>query len=435
MVPFFLVFILQNILFRKLGGAFRMKYFILLLVFNFSIANFSSARANQIERPPQFVLISFDGSYSDQFWKESFHLADQTHSKFSYFVSGVYFIERKDKTMYQGPGHAIGSSDIGFGQSDLKDIQIRTENVWQALQKNFDVGSHANGHFDGSLWNEADWLSELTQFHKFLEKVFSIYPSLTENFSKDWENIIRQNLKGFRAPLLAENNSSQAALKQFNYLYDSSKVLNHQWPYQMNDGIWNVGLSKVELFGSGRKTIAMDYNILYGQCEGKFNPANKGECVDLTDAKLAAFEEQTYQSYVAAFLRAYTSNRAPLSIGHHFSLFNRGIYWRAMQRFVYAVCTQPEVQCGTHSEMVAWLENQRSQRGPNYLVDLNRGNFKMADRPTSLSQPAPITSKNLETIISSEPDVVEAKMLKGDFSEAHLHEREPMDVKSLRYIP
>jgi peptidoglycan/xylan/chitin deacetylase (PgdA/CDA1 family) len=428
-----------------------MKYIFLFLVLNLSLAKADQiSQTAQAERPPQFVLISFDGSYSDQFWKETFHLADQTQAKFSYFVSGVYFVEGKDRANYQGPGHAAGRSDIGFGKSDLHDIQSRTENVWQAIERNFDVGSHANGHFDGSQWNEKDWFSEFTQFHKFLEKIFSIYPALNEKYAKDWESILHQKIKGFRAPLLAENESSQIVLKQFNYLYDSSKILNHQWPYQMSDGIWNIGLSEVDLFATNRHTIAMDYNILYGQCEGKFSPTNKGECADLTDAKLADFEEQTYQSYIAAFLRSYYSNRAPLSIGHHFSLFNRGIYWQALQKFVYAVCTQPEVQCVTHSEMVAWLENQRSVYGANDLATLNKGQFNKLNIPAAVAQALrpnlpigpPIASNQLsfESNLSVEvdrfeEDPIETEMLKGDMAEAHRYDREQMDVKALRYHP
>ena len=417
-----------------------MKKIILLSVFFLWALNL---KAEVLERPPQFVLISFDGSYADQFWKESFHLADQTTARFSYFVSGVYFIQHKDHNAYQGPGHRLGSSDIGFGDDNLPDIQTRTENVWQALQRNFDIGSHANGHFDGGKWTEAEWFSEFTQFHRLVEKVFSFYPSINESFSQNWESELHQKLKGFRAPLLAENAATERVLKKFNYLYDSSKVLLHQWPYQMSDGIWNLGLSQIDLSGSGRHTIAMDYNILYGQCAGHFNPQKGGECAQLNDSLLAQFEEQTYQSYIAAFLKSYYANRAPLSIGHHFSLFNRGIYWHALQRFVYAVCTQPEVKCITHSDMIGWLENQRKLQGEQYLADLNSGRFSSEQIPMSVLQslgkpPQQVAQAHIMTQRSIPPevtDLIEQQMLKGDFVEAHLYEKDDMDLMAVRYSP
>ena len=452
-------------------GEFKMgKRFFLLLVWSFSMQVNASIQVKEpnpvpaatLERPPQFVLISFDGSYSDQFWKESFNLADKANAKFSYFVSGVYFIEHNDNKLYQGPDHSLGVSDIGFGDNSLADLSTRTENVWQALQKNFDIGSHVNGHFDGTKWSEAQWTSEFTQFHKFVERVFSIYPGIKENFSSQWEQKMKSEIKGFRAPLLAESPGVAATLEKFNYLYDSSKVLNSQWPYQMNDGIWNVGLSEVELAGSGRRTIAMDYNLLYGQCDGKFNPKNGGECANLTDAVLAHDQDQTYRTYIQAFLKSYYGNRSPISIGHHFSLFNRGIYWMALQKFTYAVCNQPEVKCVTHSEMIKWLEAQKQARGANYLTALNKGQFDQRTTLSSVRQalalplavaPVQVAAKDLQTnlsltsdtemasddilnAVSARPiDEVQAQMLKGDLPGAHMFDHEVMDLESARYEP
>ena len=54
----------------------------------------------------------------------------------------------------------------------------------------------------------------------------------------------------------------------------------------------------------------MDYNILYGQCNGVFNPANSGECKELSEKSLDYYEKQTYYSYIQAFLKNYYGNRA-----------------------------------------------------------------------------------------------------------------------------
>ena len=437
---------------------FDLKVFVLNFIFSLSLSLGVSAQAatpvdlQSIARPPQFVLISFDGSYSDQFWKESFNLAEKDNARFSYFVSGVYFVERKDSKLYKPPGHSVGASDIGFADNDLGDIQTRTENVWQAIKRNFDIASHVNGHFDGSGWTESQWASEFLQFESFVENVFSLYPALKESFADQWQKSLDQELKGFRAPLLAESEGLSKTLEKMKYTYDASKILNSQWPYQMNNGVWNIGLSEIELIGTNRRTIAMDYNVLYGQCNGKFNPKNGGECANLSPDILTRDLDQTYQSYIAAFLKSYYGNRAPISIGHHFSLFNRGIYWRALQKFTYSVCNLPEVKCITHSDLVEWMESQKQKFGPHFSSKLNLAHFDRGGVSSSVQQSFAsllprsnlldlqgLTSQiemNAEEIFrqatSPEADEVQVQMLKGDLPEAHLHEHEKMNLKKHR---
>ena len=52
----------------------------------------------RVERPPQYVLLAFDGSKSLPFWEESRDFARENDIKFTYFISGVYFLHSGTKS-------------------------------------------------------------------------------------------------------------------------------------------------------------------------------------------------------------------------------------------------------------------------------------------------------------------------------------------------
>ncbi len=392
-------------------------------------------------RPPQFVLISFDGSKSHAFWKETLALAAETKSQFSYFISGVYFLNQKDKANYLPPKRKAGASDIGFAENEPSDIEKRTGFIWQALNSKdpMDIGSHVNGHFDGGLWTKEEWTQEFTEFHKLVEKVFTLYPKINQPFAYQWESTLHETIKGFRAPLLAQNIATQQVLKDFNYSYDASQMIKNKWPNLMNTKVWNVGLSRITLLGTKKETVAMDYNVLYGQCDGQFNPKNSGECLTISDSLLKYFENQTYLSYINAFLTSYYGNRAPLSIGHHFSLWNSGIYWKALQKVVIAVCSQPEVKCIAHKSMVQWLNENIDKNGPQFLANLNQGNFDKTTTPQEPRAQLKIDMELLKKVSFEEGFVIpeisktsEKMMLKGDLPSAHEMEDNDVDLSKFK---
>lgn len=410
----------------------------------FSLLFLSSTAFSQIlERPPQYVLVSFDGSKSPTFWQETFTLANKANARFSYFISGVYFLQQKDRLNYHPPVKKAGSSDIGFAANDLNDIQQRTKFVWQAvdeIQPHMEVGSHVNGHFDGTKWTYEEWTQEFNEFHRLVGKVFSFYPALTAPFRDNWDNMISSSVRGFRAPLLAGKPTITAAvLKDFRYAYDASQVLKNKWPYKQTLDLWNVGLSRIPIAGTTRETIAMDYNILYGQCNGIFNPVNAGECKDVTDEMLTHFEKQTYDSYVQGFLKNYYGNRAPLSIGHHFSLWNKGIYWKVLQKFVLNVCQLPEVKCVTHIELVEWMDAQNVRWGYSFFNKMNQGLFS---KDGISSMPRDILTKVASAdfaenakkrfVIPRISKESEKVMLKGDLPHAHDEISDDVDMEKFR---
>ncbi|MBL7557264.1 MAG: hypothetical protein JNM24_15665 [Bdellovibrionaceae bacterium] len=399
-----------------------------------------------LERPPQFVLISFDGSKSHNFWRETFRLSDEADAQFTYFISGVYFLQKKDKLSYQPPKRKAGASDIGFADNDLMDIQKRTEFIWHGmneLKHPVEIGSHVNGHFDGSYWNLEEWTQEFNEFHRLVERVFSFYPTLNTRFANQWEYKLHGMIKGFRAPLLAGQVSiTGQVLKDFQYSYDASQVLKGKWPYKHTPDLWNVGLSRIALAGTKRETVAMDYNILYGQCNGVFNPKDSGECKEIDGTLLDYYEKQTHMSYIQAFLKNYYGNRMPLSIGHHFSLWNKGIYWKALQRFVRDVCQLPEVRCVSHAQLVDWMGALNRTHGYSIFNKLNQGLFDKTDISQVPRERLKVDLSLLKKVsIQSQiyiPEIsktVEKVMLKGDLPHAHDEAPSDVDMEAFRYVP
>jgi hypothetical protein len=148
------------------------------------------------ERPPQFVLLAFDGSLNLDFWQESRAFAQQSGAKFTYFMSGTYFVPDAKKSIYHGPHHNAGASDIGFGGPSAN-IGLRLQQVKKAHDEGHEMASHANGHFDGSAWTEGDWDSEFAQFNPLIFKAAE-----TAGVANVDLGFGIQDVKGFRAPLL-----------------------------------------------------------------------------------------------------------------------------------------------------------------------------------------------------------------------------------------
>lgn len=90
----------------------------------------------------------------------------------------------------------------------------------------------------------------------------------------------------------------------------------------------------------------MDYNFYVAQSGGKPAPE-----------KASLFEQEMYETYRKWLFENYRSHRAPMSIGHHFSQWNGGAYFRALYRFMKEVCRLPDVICGTYGELVKHMEH------------------------------------------------------------------------------
>ncbi len=69
------------------------------------------------DRPPQFVVLAFDGSLNLDFWKESRQFAREAGVKFTYFISGTYFLNDSKKSLYAGIGRRCSRSPSACAHS------------------------------------------------------------------------------------------------------------------------------------------------------------------------------------------------------------------------------------------------------------------------------------------------------------------------------
>jgi len=369
-------------------------YLFLILAFLFGCSSVTKENSFRgpasLSRPPQFVLLAFDGSKSVPMWKETREFAKESNVKFTYFISGVYFIQGADRKNYMAPGKSPGRSDIGFGNSK-EDVQNRLRQIELAISEGHEIASHANGHFDGSKWSQEDWSFEFLQFSEFVNRAWD-RNGLTE--PKWWKRYFQEFMIGFRAPLLRTSAGLWPALVENRFYYDTSRTSGPTYWPRVENGVWNFPLAKIRRVGTKYSTLSMDYNFYYNHSNGKDGPSSEFE----------NYEEEMYKSYLSYFTNNYTGNRAPIHIGHHFSKWNGGAYWKAMKRFAKAVCGMPEVRCVTYRDLLDYVARNRSQ-----IDSYQAGSFEKA----SLEDVAPYIPQALVMKASMGEDALDDSQVDG----------------------
>ena len=346
-----------------------------------------------VDRPPQFVLLAFDGSLNNSFWEESLNFAAQNEIDYTYFASGVYFLLNQNKALYTEPTHGAGKSAIGWGGTSTTNLTNRMGYLRRAFAEGNEIGSHGNGHFDGSTWTYDEWRLEFSQFPKLIFDAFTnngIVPP------KDFDlGFGISEVKGFRAPQLGQNPALYDVLAEEGFRYDTSKIATmNYWPEKRKGGVWNYPLAQVRIAGTAKKTISMDYNFFVTQ---------SGAVEERSPTLQDIYRREMLQTYYNYFLNNYNGNRAPVHIGHHFSKWNGGAYWKAMKEFAQTVCKLPEVRCVTYAALTDWL----GTKTPQELSALAKGAFPHSDpvsippvlpNPNGLAVNASISDPNAEKI-------------------------------------
>lgn len=372
------------------------------LVWLASCASAPSDEANEDDflsnKPPQFVMLAFDGSSSLSFWKESREFAKVAASKgaplkFTYFASGPYFTPEAEKRSYVAPaGKGAGRSDIGFGGT-LGAVALRYEQLNAAAAEGHEIASHGNGHFDGSKWTYSDWDSEFAQFGKLMFD--------TSRKGVPASTTTAGDVVGFRAPLLGISPGLYRVLAERGFSYDTSRTAKADyWPEKLG-GVWNFPLAMLNIVGSGKRTLSMDYNFYVADSKGLPAPGGK-----------QTFKKQMLDTYRAYFKSNYNGNRAPVHIGHHFSKWNDSAYWEAMQEFALEVCGQPNVKCATYKELVAFMETRTTSQLADYrkraftgdeevlnVTDTNRGVGEIGPHDDSVAHADELTVPNVSDVL------------------------------------
>jgi hypothetical protein len=284
-------------------------------------------------RPPQFVVVSFDGSGGGRllhYWRG---VARQAHAHVTFFVSGVYLVDWADHDRYHPPGRPAGDSAIGFAPNEAWIAGMRTE-LAAAYRDGDEIGTHYNGHFCGpggvGTWSAADWSQELDEFDRLV-------------FGAGGLPFGPHEVVGGRTPCLEGNlDALYPVLAQHGYLYDASRQVSlGTWPSRQL-GIWSIPLLELPFTGHTFAVVSMDYNFFANQ----------------VDEPPAQVESETYRTFWHAFQASYFGNRAPLSLAQHFETWKSWAYDHALARFMVAACRLPEVRCVTMHELVRWLDAQ-----------------------------------------------------------------------------
>lgn len=315
------------------------------------------------ERPPQFVVISFDNCGELDRWQELSDFLDHANAdgervRFTFFVSGTNFLSYAKRGLYRGPGQIAGASNIGFGGT-AEDVRRRVEYINRLHAQGNEIASHAVGHFDGKQWTAGDWSQEFRAYA-------ALFADVGRNNAGDGFAFPGQEIKGFRAPYLGYNGSLYPALKEHRFRYDASGVGDaNAWP-EKSDSIWRFKLANLRIAGSGKYTLSMDYNFLIAQSGVAGNPRMHDR-----------FRDEMLQTYLNYFRTNYTGNRAPLHIGHHFSPMQGGAYQQALKAFANSVCGLPEVRCVTYTTLADYLDGL----SVSTLQAYQRGDFPRAPAP------------------------------------------------------
>ncbi|MDD4974844.1 MAG: hypothetical protein PHY93_10870 [Bacteriovorax sp.] len=320
-----------------------------------------------VARPPQYVLLAFDGSLNLDMWNETLAFAKKNKVKLSYFLSGVYFLLNSNRLDYIEPSKGAGHSAIGFAGDSINNLVNRVSFVNKAYDEGHTIGSHANGHFDGTNWTLPQWDLELKEFNHLLFDVYTQngFDPLTKYNPYHFHS---EQIVGFRAPLLATNSNLYTALRNNKFAYDTSQTARMDyWPKKIK-GLWNFPLAELRIFDTGKQTLSMDYNFYFSQSGG--NP-------DLEN--MVKYRDEMLKTYIGYFYTNYYGNRAPIHIGHHFSKWNGGAYWQAFGQFVKYVCSKPEVKCVSYQSLLKFMNTLT----PTMRNEYQKGNFPKLSIPPS----------------------------------------------------
>ncbi|MDJ0382039.1 hypothetical protein [Streptomyces sp. G-G2] len=302
------------------------------------------------EKPPQFVVFSWDGALEgdDHLFSHFREVAKESKAHMSFFLTGIYLLPESKRMLYSPPQHSQGSAAISY--PTVPHVKSTLEQLRGAWTDGDEIGSHFNGHFcgpkGGGDWSPAEWKSEIDQSYSFIKnwKTNTGFTNVAPlPFDPDREVV------GGRAPCLEGQKNLLTAIKPYGWRYDASSSGDFQlWPSKPN-GIWNFPLQLVPLQNKEVQVLSMDFNFLYNQ---------SGDSVKGDPAKYPAWEEQTRMSYVNGFNRVYNGSRAPMYIGNHFEDWNGGIYMKAVEDVMRDVCPRQEVKCVSFRELADWLDVQ-----------------------------------------------------------------------------
>ncbi|MFG3100088.1 hypothetical protein ACGFZL_06170 [Streptomyces sp. NPDC048182] len=310
------------------------------------------------QTPPQFVVFSWDGAgeVGNGLFPRFLDLAKDHGVHMTFFLSGLYLLPEAKKRLYDPPNNPRGASDIGY----LTDEHLKATltNVRRAWLEGHEIGTHFNGHFCGGSgsvgnWTPQQWRSEIDQAKSFVKEWrtntgWHDLPSLPFDYDKE--------LVGGRTPCLLGQDRLLPTARELGWRYDASSPGGRQvWPAKKN-GVWDLPLQQIPFPGHSFEVLSMDYNMLANQSVNSTNaPAHN----------YPHWREQSAQSYIAGFKRAYETNRAPFFVGNHFEQWNGGIYMDSVEEALKHIAQEKEkggdIRLVSFRQFTDWLDVQRPE--------------------------------------------------------------------------
>lgn len=302
------------------------------------------------ERPPQFVVFSWDGAGEDdsKLFSHFRQVAQETKATMTFFLSGIYTLPRSQKMLYAPPGKPLGASAIGYLSDDS--VRATIQQVGAAWLEGHEIGTHFNGHFCDDqgvgTWSSSQWRSEIDQAIGFVHAWrtntgYTDLDPLPFDYSKE--------LTGGRTPCLLGQNQLLPTARDLGWTYDASNPGGLQiWPAKRL-GVWDFPLQLIPFPGAGFQVLSMDYNMMANQSNA--NPSG-------AKSMRPYWQRQSANAYMAGFNRAYTTNRAPYFIGNHFESWNGSIYMASVEQAIREIAQYPDVRLVSFRQMAQWLEAQ-----------------------------------------------------------------------------
>ena len=324
---------------------------------------FVPERLGPRDRPPQFVVVSFDGVGWHAEWQHWMEVAGRVPFRFTGFLSGTYLLSADARDEYHPPYYSAGTSEMGWGAPT--DVRVEIADLNRAIRAGMEIGTHFNGHFcasaglpsGGDTWTTHDWDVELDQFFHLLRD-YRADNSLPRSVHL---RLGPPDITGDRTPCLEGSPAAlYPALAAHALTYDASFTRSPlRWPTRdAGTGLWQLGMATFPLHGTGHPVTTMDYNYFFTQRGG----------VDGTAAQARADQRQVLATYDDLYRRSWHGNRAPVILGNHFNDWNHNAYVSALTSFVVDTCGRPHTRCVPFRDLVAWLDVQT----PRTLARLSR---------------------------------------------------------------
>ncbi|OQR64796.1 hypothetical protein B6E66_07510 [Streptomyces maremycinicus] len=302
------------------------------------------------QKPPQFVVFSWDGAGEDsqKLFSHFRQVSKANHATMTYFLSGVYMLPEQKADLYRPPQHSPGRSDIGF--NDEQGIADTVKQLRLAWLEGNEIGTHFNGHFCGKSggvgeWSVEEWKDEIDQAKQFV-RTWKTNTGMKDAAPLPFD--YDKELIGARTPCLEGQKNFMKAARELGFRYDTSGVNNQVWPGK-KQGLWDLSMQLVPFPGHSYEQLTMDYNFMVNQS----GTSSQGD-----PAKHEFWGHQMRDGLLKGFDRAYYGNRAPLIIGNHFESWNGGTYMRAVEEVVENVCNKPDVRCVSFRQLADWLDAQ-----------------------------------------------------------------------------